>query len=301
MEERNKKSHGKTIIIILLCLIIIGGAIYIAYDKGIIFKDNKEKKTDTEIKQKEELVEKDLTDIAVKKEIVEKMKSLTGFSVEMNNGYSFVEGLNVILGKVNTLDNMLKNNLSENDKLSLALAATDTKKMTKSFEEMNFTKKEEYKNSRYNDISLYSEIALNDLDTTYSYLFGDEKIKYNDIEIFGVYAYFYDSVNKVYYRFNAPTGGTGPYSYLMYMNNFKSYGNKIYVNTNFGYISSIDGKICTSFDTILEDNNCSNQLSVPVNEVSTYKIDESNYEKFKNYKFVFEKDKNNNYVFKGLE
>lgn len=59
MEEKKKSRKGLVVIIVLLILVILGLVGYICYDKGIIFKQDKEvvkkeKKKDTKKEEKEE-------------------------------------------------------------------------------------------------------------------------------------------------------------------------------------------------------------------------------------------------------
>lgn len=306
MKEIPRKDNIKNILIVILSLIIIGGILYILYDRNIIFKEKKDNKNNTEIKREnkteDKLVEKDLDDVAIKNTLIGKMRMLIGLSEtkEIINNYSFVDSMLVLVNKFDAFSHLLNNDLSEKDKLAIALASTSSTKMTKSFDEMNFAKKEKYKNL-YDDTSLYSEISLNDLKNIYIYLFGTSEFYYDDY-YFGYYEYFYDSLNKVYYKFDGQQqmAVSAPYL-LMYINSFKSYGNVIYVNVNLGFLDARDRKVCTSFDTSFLINNCENLITISTDEMLTYKIDESNYEQFKNYKFVFGKDKNNNYIFKGLE
>ena len=105
--------------------------------------------------------------------------------------------------------------------------------------------------------------------------------------------FYYDSVNKVYFK-GYECGGTGPEELYTYINKVTKTNNTINLYLNVGLGDKETGKIYNeiSKSKVVDSINGAYQ---------EYKIDITNYTQFAEYKFTFEKNSEGNYIYKSIE
>ena len=268
MEEKKKNNGGLIVLIVILLIALLGAIGYICYEKGV-FKTKKE-----DSKQVVETKEVELTDETIKKDLETKIMFITSwdqvFDTDSNaiSGYTF-RYKNEVFG-----DSF--NNLNDDLKLRIVL---DSLYNTKKFN--NIPSKNDYEPDKY-------EISQNDVNKAYNSYFGKDIPENKDIDDKGCFGYAFDSTKNIYYKYEPTCGGTTGHVYLFYYNKYTVKNDNAYVYVN--YACELD-KVYADLDSTKETKYDSKD----------FKIDESNYKDFDEYKFTFKKDKSGNYYFVSLE
>lgn len=119
--------------------------------------------------------------------------------------------------------------------------------------------------------------------------------------------YIYSEQYKTFYKVAGIGGGVGPIRYIFYVNNIENNDSEVnvYVNagllsldSNAGYKPIISYNITEDATVDLPYSNNNDDAS---QYITDYKIDESNYKDFTNYRFVFKKNSEGNYYFDKVE
>lgn len=268
-----KKNNGGLIAIIIILLVALLGVIfYVAYDKGLIFSnDNKVEDNDVPTNEEEEnnYIEKEIT----ANDTIQKLNSMIELLAPKCN-----------LSRGNFYEKMFA---SKEDKLKITFESLSDK-----FTELTQEEKTAQGCTEYTQCH---KISADEVVAQYKQLFGEELKTFEN-----VYnkcpSYEYNSNNNVYYRKAGGCGGTCGYTHLSYINRYMEDNNNIYVYVNIGqpdrytandplyiYCDINKEKVC---DQTKEDN---------------YVINETNYQKFSEYKYTFEKNNDGTFYYKNLE
>lgn len=293
MEENTvvkKNNKGIIVILSILILIILGLVVYIAYDKDFIFEKEKvEEKKDKNNKKIKEEVEKDITDTTIISNLDQKLVYFDGISSidsksNSGSGYSFRNGEDS-----QHLD--IFNNFNNDLKLRITLNSLSGSKQFESITDKNNTLIKRIVEI-YGESSV-TQISVSKVEEQYLKFFGTKVTEHKEIE--GCYGYKYDKENSLYFKLDQQCGGTSGMLAYSYKNKYSFKGNETYVYVNYGL-----GILGTGIykDVMHKEIYKSN---VTDSDISNFKIDSTNYQDFSEYKYTFEKDKNNNYYFKSLE
>jgi len=134
-------------------------------------------------------------------------------------------------------------------------------------------------------IENFSQVSVDKVEKNYYDLFGT-KPKHQD---FGRCPdYFYDETNKVYYV-GGSCGGLSGVENLIYINKIVEKGNEYYAYVSYGKNA---GDIYSSYDQ--------KNVVKKITGDEEYKIDETNYDKFSEYKVTFIRE-DSNYFYKSIE
>lgn len=150
----------------------------------------------------------------------------------------------------------------------------------------------------------------------YKEIFGDTLVKGEIVEYCGYYKY--NKQYDFYYAGIQGCGGRTPYSELYYKHSYTEDKNHAYVYISTAVISPTFGKTPEGYNTedapfyvycdvsYLGDNGIVEDAKVcatlqSYEEKEAFRLDESNYEQYSNYRFVFDKDSNGNYYFNKVE
>ena len=104
--------------------------------------------------------------------------------------------------------------------------------------------------------------------------------------------FYYDRVNHAFLHYLFYASATGPAMNSLYMNRIEYQDDYAYVYVNVG---SSQG------DEVIYNDYDSEDVVEPEVDYKTFKIDETNYMKFKEYKFSFKKNNEGNYYFVSVE
>lgn len=150
----------------------------------------------------------------------------------------------------------------------------------------------------------------------YREVFGDTLVKGEIVEYCGYYKY--NKQYDFYYSGIPGCGGRTPYSELYYKHSYTEDENHAYVYTSAAVISPTFGKTPEGYNTedapfyvycdvsYLGDNGIVEDAKVcatlqSYEEKEAFRLDESNYEQYSNYRFVFDKNIDGNYYFNRVE
>lgn len=289
-EVKEKKNKGIIATLIILIIIILGLIGYIVYDKGISFTKEKveEKKEKNNKKVIEE--EKDITDTTIisnldqKIAYIDNISSSDSKSNSRNNRYAFRNGEISDFGDI-------FNNFNDDLKLRIVLDSLLDLKQFESVKDKNNPLIKDYIVG-FSE-SMVSQISVSKVEEQYQKFFGNNVSEHKS---FGeCFSYKYDQENKLYFRMEPQCGGTNPNPIYSYKNRYSVKGNEAYVYVNYG--SGMLGS--NIYKDIMNKEIYKSNVSDEI--ISNFKIDSTNYQDFSEYKFTFEKDKNNNYYFKSLE
>lgn len=281
MEENKKNKNGVLITIIIILIIVLLGVIgYICYDKGVF--GNKVAKTDTEATQVVEAKEVELSDETIRSDLKTKIGFITSYANSedsLYNAYTF-RYKNKIFGDA-------FNNMNNDLKLEIVL---DYLYINKKFQNVTAENKDSEIVKGYGQNEVY-QISKDDVNKEYKKFFGKDVSENKSLDIY-CFGYDYDATKNMYFKADPNCGGTSGASYVSYINKYTEKENNAYVYVNYGYDGmASDGKVFADLEGTKES-------SVDPNN---FKIDESNYKEFSEYKFTFEKDDSGNYYFVSLE
>lgn len=272
MENKN----DDTVVIIVILMLLLGLGIFVAYDKGFILnKDNNKVENNKESNEKHE--ETEITDIIVKDkldELINKINKTSFHPTWYEKGYSIYE----------------KSSLSESSKLLVILKDLYS---TSQFQRV-------YKNTE-NGFEVEDVINLKIVKDEYKNLFNEELTNYIEVGFCPWFKYDQET-NK--YKVYEECGGTGYDTYISYNNRYTEDENNMYVYVNVGRFVS---------KTMTDENGLTvflNDLYADVSKEKIYKknvidkditINESNYNEFSEYKYIFGKDKEGRFYYKNIE
>ena len=274
MKDQTSKQKDSKVIILLLLLIIIGLMCYIAYDK-IISESKKENKQITE-REKTQIPKDTEEEIIISNQnIIDDLSyKVSVLNKSINNLYI---GESRIIYEVEQLNDA--------QKLRFALMDTYTHKNVR-------LTSEEKEATKYKGVST-GKINVKDVDNAYQKLFGTKISSYKDIES-GTPEFEYNEKKQIYYVY-----GQFPDSYytpLMYINKMTENSKEAYVYVNVGtYFSDGSSNLAIIYDDI------TTKTVIEQSKQTNYKIDETNYKKFSEYKYTFVKDVNGNYYYSKIE
>ena len=289
MEGKKNVALG---VLITLLLCVIGFCIYLIVDKGNSVKEE-EKQTNTEEKKENEIVNSD----EEKQKVIDKLNMV--FAI---NDFSLNNKLHSELSAVNHLDTFADlangNGLTDDLKLKIALQYVNDKTMVPS-EDIYAIK-----------VLNVNVIKKDDLVSAYKLLFNEELSQFVDQSFAG---YSYKNNNGEYEVYSTYLGGAGYGAKEAYINNITFDKDTVYVHVNFAsanskYINEEAKSKCFIVDGITDEINnpiyTGRDESVNgtwVNDCNDYKIDETNYQKFTNYKFAFKKNNEEEYYLASIE
>lgn len=116
---------------------------------------------------------------------------------------------------------------------------------------------------------------------------------------------FYNSTYDFYYL-TSECGGTGPYTGLYYKNKYTANDKQAYVYVSTGTFNADNHKIyCDIIDSSLGEASfpsvCEESVNPQGYDMGDYKIDQTNYQNFAQYRFVFNKAEDGTYYFSTVE
>ena len=291
-----KKSKGLIVAVVLLVLLVIGLALYICYDKGIIFSSNRndsnevanDEKNEADNGAEDEDIESELTDGYVIKDINKKVNAFLSIGQDSDNDTSIIWHGNTY--RLSSSDYM---NYSDNNKLFMVLNSN-----THNFRTMSITEVENAKsiisNRSSEDIQSYCTVyEVAKINEDYRSFFG-ANASYSNTNILGnCPEYFYDSTNQVYYQCSGGCGGSSAIS-IGYIYRYGQKGDEVYAYLTLGTIAGDiytdlyvygQGDAPAKYDKALNNNT----------------IDETNYTDFTKYKMTFKKGTDGIYYFSSFQ
>ena len=289
--EENKKSKKGLVLGIIAVLIILGLVGYICYDKGLIFKSNKEV-----VKKEKKIVEKEITNKELKEDLDKKIAYLN-----TNDSWNTKPLDNPVTFSAYNFRNNIFKGINKQDKHLIALESfsigSDYKKVTQDIKS-KLTIEEETKNILDNG-DHYIEESL--VQKRYKELFGEETdfSKYNSS--FGKCPmFYYDSTNKLFIRLDR-CGGTSAGIVGIYKNKYTKKGDNAYVYTNYYYIApqGTGDKFAVYKDAVtnIKEETTTEKYSDNSDDFDIKK----EYKEFPEYKYTFKKDKDGNYYFVSVK
>ena len=326
MNEKIKNTIA--IIFIILALGVIGYCGYRIYNK-LNGNDTETKENKTEEKKNETPVvnEEELTDNLVKQDVLDKLNVILGLNCDdepifsINN--NFIQRKHFEFCNRRMFDDLFKIGLFDNDKLIIALNNTDDKKIE--YNETTLSKvgasvKDKMKrvlaDPENEHIDLYV-INIENVKNTYNELFGKNIKEFDVLNNDGhnlcrkpdhsEYMFYFDKENKIYYRETIMAGmGSGSAGFLLYINNITINNNDdvyVYINNAWYENRYTNSNDCGIIDFESEKEIFVGKYNIDngIKECEHFKIDESNYKEFTNYRFIFKKNNEGNYYFDSVE
>jgi hypothetical protein len=277
----NKSKLGLGILIGLLIALVIGLGGFIIYDKVLsdnnestIEKENNNDVSDT-LENTENNEEKELAD-SDKKQKLEELVLLLHYKSNDLSGKS--------IGIYKNLS------LTSNDKMLVTFRSLNNKNK---FTKITIPKDKMSSNMDIRYFEHSEMITKAEVDNEYYALFNERITTHRDIEDCPIY--YYDSVNSVYYIYSA-CGGIGVGGPMEYINKYTYSNDEAYVYLSVGYIHYDNN---TEKRTLYTDLQMTKEYQG--NYTDDFKINQSNYQNFSEYKYVFGKNDNGNYYFKSIE
>ena len=304
LRKERKKNQSLMIIIIILLLAILAmlAAIFVP---TLIDKPQSET-------EGQKVVSKEIKDIDVLTELSTKIDSLLGSSEmqykQSSKDYGFQYGYEI-----------LKNGITSEVKQRTVLKQIDWSTMNQEVWQKaktnefisklipSYTEKYTYESTKY--------VSLEKVNAYSKRLFG-EKLTNISKEISACPTYLYDQKNEMFYYPAPQCGGTSAEQIRTYKSKFEEKEDEAYVYVSFAFISpSISGEeldysdynVYKDFDIVKEDGYyITKHKNIYKSGIKGYQrdsfiLDETNYKDFSEYKFSFNKDKNNNYYFVNIE
>lgn len=329
MENSSKKNSLFQVILIIICILlaITTGALatFICIDKGL-FKDKEvniennesesssnntsesdKEQTDSEdknISTEEEKRTNMMTELSYKIDALVSMYAQTEYQQSTSWAeYGFKYGL-------------LRRKLTEKDIQFIALQSAEWQSITsddwKSFTRMKTLAS--YFETNGDGGALFiskshqtSEEKVNEKSLS---LFG-KKIETPVEEVGGCPIYLYDVNQRKYYRPQIQCGGANGSQVKSYKSNFIEIGDEVNVYVSYAFAIPTGANrfiIYKDFEISSEELQYANptytkeyKTGVTSDYVSNFKLDETNYQEFSEYKFTFKKDNNDNYYFVSVE
>lgn len=300
----NKTNKILLILVIILGVLTVGLSVFIATNILV-------KKTDEVQEEKEEVeVETAIKDIDVITELSTKIDTLLYKSDNQYHQTTSYYGYGYRYG-------LLKNELTEEDKQFILLNTITWNDMTSSSWEKAKTNENiaalitSYPETYLADST--KEVTEETLNAYSEQLFGAKLT--NPKETIGrCPLYFYDSSLNMYYYPEPQCGGITNEMVKTYKSKYEEKGDEAYVYVSFAFLSTTGTNSKLDKYTIYKDFTYSTDLyfgniaykdayqtGYDSSAAENFNIDSTNYEEFSEYKFIFKKDKNNNYYFVKVE
>lgn len=300
MEVKNKKkSVGLVILIIVLILIILGLIGYICYDKGIIFK--KPEPREQVVKNSKDEKEKDLTNQEIIKDLNKKIFYMNTYGHIQNDDYDMARmGVYSFRNDESLMGNIF-NNLNDDLKLKIVL---DELLGTNKFQAIDNT---DLENSDIKQlVSVYGmdsakKISSSVVEDEYKNYFGDSTVNHKSFDV--CFGYIYDNNTNNYYYIEPQCGGSNPNSAYAYINKYTVKGDEAYVYVNYGlsiYVPDASEANDVNIYKDLKEKEIYRE-NISEDEANNFRINESNYKEFSEYKYTFKKDNKGNYYFVSLK
>ena len=303
-------NKGKTIIVwilIILLLGVIGSCVYRIVDR---LNGNTTEPVKTEEKQEEKkkeeqnniAEEKELEDGLAKKDVYEKLNLVLGLncslgdtkSEQFSDDVNFITNGWIVYCDDKQLVSLFGNKLVQNNKLAIALSSTNSSDIF--VDEVKNIKDENVKKHMVDfPPQKLAIIKTDDVKAKYKEIFNEDINSFNSIEHYSWYSYYYDAIDKIYYKTNYAHGGAGPLTYSLYLNKITQQGDRVYVYMNFVRALIAD---TNSYDDTIDTKLFSSDES---ETFRSFKIDETNYKEFKNYRIVFKKNVSGTYSYEKTE
>lgn len=300
-EPKVKNKTNKFMIVIIIFLSLCVGVLGTLVATTLLTKTTTQK----EGNENKEVVEKEIKDIDVITELSIKIDTLLEFKTsEYKPSTSYTE--------TRFKPEVLKQTLTDERKQLILLDNMTLESLEKSdYEE--FKKTNIYKElaKAYPEEFLLTstkQISLDKVSKFSEELFG-EKIT-NPVKEFlpRCGSYFYDESSKKYYFPEPQCGGINPNHIESYKSKFEEKMDEAYVYVSFAFMK-VSGESDNMgynfmFDAYKDFDIVNNEMKykdVHAKSLFEYKIDSTNYKDLKEYKFIFKKDKNDNYYFVKAE
>lgn len=204
--------------------------------------------------------------------------------------------------------NLLRGELTDLTKQSIALKFSnaekdDTDRWKTQSTIANIIKRDPSMSS----IQYHGTVPFDEYNKVYLDLFGTGAVVPK--EIMGVCPeYYYSEANNEFYKITYACGGTSYGQYISYISNYEIVDDKVVLNIHFGFVEpgyGFDTVIYGNFEEIKGDEYTSLKpidLVEKIDESLTdsYTINDTNKDKFSNYKFTF-KNLNNNFIYEKVE
>lgn len=300
MEVKNKKkSVGLVILIIVLILIILGLIGYICYDKGIIFK--KPEPREQVVKNSKDEKEKDLTNQEIIKDLNKKIFYMNTYGHVQNDDYDMARmGVYSFRNDESLMGNIF-NNLNDDLKLKIVL---DELLGTNKFQAIDNA---DLENSDIKQFVLVygmdsaKKISSSVVEDEYKNYFGDSTVNHKSFDV--CFGYIYDNDTNTYYYIEPQCGGSNPNSAYAYINKYTVKDDEAYVYVNYGLSIYVPDASEANDVNIYKDLKKKEiyRENVSEDEANNFRINESNYKEFSEYKYTFEKDNKGNYYFVSLK
>lgn len=156
-------------------------------------------------------------------------------------------------------------------------------------------------------LQYHGTITFDDYNKTYLDLFGTGAIVSN--ENVGVCPeYYYSEANNEFYKITFACGSISFGQYISYISNYEIVDDKVELNIHFGFVEPGYGTNTVIYGNFEEVTNGEETSLKPIDLVEeidesltdAYAINDTNKDKFSNYKFTF-KNLNNNFIFEKVE
>lgn len=303
-DKNTNKSLMVIIIILLLCIIGLLAAMFIP--SLMVKKENP--------KSEQEEIVKEIKNIDVLTELSVKIDTVLG--LKETEYKQSIDGLGYNHGH-----QVLKNGLTDLVKQRVILRNVEWSPMN---QEIWQSAKNHSFIQRiipgYTESYIYGSTKYVSLDKAHEYskqLFG-EKLKTIINEIIECPSYVYDEINKSFYFPEPQCGGISVEKAIGYKSKFEEYKDEAYVYVSYAFImpdesthsnNMYDQKyiIYKDFNLIQNESYYTTQhkdiYQTDINQyqADVFELNKDNYKDFSEYKFIFKKDKNNNYYLTKIE
>ena len=261
MEEKKKSKKGTVFIIVLLILIILGLVGYICYDKGLIFKTEKE---------------------VVKKEKKAKEKSVKFTDEELNKYVNYISPVNNVTGPCSLLYDTSEvdaNKLSSAEKIQY-IGGNLFKKITTT--------------SDY----AYSVVSEDDVKASVEEVYGPDTYEKTTFNL-GCGDYILRENEGKYYS-KTGCGGTTATAVSNVVIGYKATKKKLEITTAYVFLDGIAGKIYKDYDMSVVLDSYTNGYSSE-GEAYLNNYAKENKDKLNHIVYTFESKDGEHYYFKGFK
>lgn len=190
------------------------------------------------------------------------------------------------------------NNLNDDLKLKIVL---DELFGTNKFQAIDST---DLKNSdikqfvSVNGMGSAKKISSSVVEDEYKNYFGDSTVNHKSFDV--CFGYIYDNNINNYYYIEPQCGGSNPNSAYVYINKYTVKGDEAYVYINYGLSIYVPETNNVNIYKNLNEKEIYRE-NVSEDEANNFRINESNYKEFSEYKYTFKKDDKENYYFVSLK
>ncbi|MBR2708942.1 hypothetical protein IKE98_01255 [Candidatus Saccharibacteria bacterium] len=300
IDKPTKSSKPLIWILAILAVIAIAAAgvfAYLYFTKPTTPPSEPSEETSQETPPEETAEETEITDTYILRDLDEKMAILHN----TDETGPLIKKLGVGYGYVSPL---YKNgNLSEIAKLAHIFMATVPDYILTSREIESAIAEQGYDKDSAQDFSttVHDGIKGDTMAAKYKDLFGEDLVKGAANGEYYCPGAYYNSQYDFYYNPTLGCGGTGPYFGVYYKNKYTTDGEHAYVYVSAGTFNAEDNKTyCDIFEYGVSEQSKPAVCGEAENPDS-FTINESNYQKFAEYRFVFNKADDGTYYFVKAE